>query len=194
MILGLDLGTRTGWCLGTGATAPALGSITMPDSKEDIGPFADFFAKWLSARLDQAQTLWEALPPKEKTNSGVIVCFEAPLLPGAKLDRDTGKIIKAPVNIATTRKLQGLAWEVEKQCYARKLACREEFLQTIKKGLTGSGKADKLDMERACRRAGLSPKTNDESDAFGVWLVAGVRHYAKRYAAEWDRRIYSTNR
>lgn len=189
MFLGLDLATSLGWCQGAGHEVPAFGSVRIP-GEDNIGAFADFYARWLSAKLDQLVSAYEALPAKLRPNMGPMVIFEAPTLPGAKFNRDTQRYEKAPTNIATTRKLQGLAWETEKQCYQRKIECREEFLQSVKKGLAGHGKADKIDMMRAAKRAGLDVTNSDEADAFGVWLVGGIRNYHKRHTQFWDQRIY----
>lgn len=175
MLLALDLATNTGWCAGSGEEDPELGSVRMPDTGEEIGPFGDFFERWLAIKLDELQPS--------------MVIFEAPLLPVARIDRDNGRLIQAPTTIATTRKLQGLAWSVEVQCYKRRLEVREVYGSTVKKELSGSGKGVKADMMAAAKRCGLAPKSFDEADAFGVWLV-GVRHYAKAFQQRWDQRLY----
>lgn len=182
MILGLDIATSTGWCMGAGAEAPALGTITMPSTGDEIGPFLDFYQRWLMAKLDQLKTLAAA----EKSRP--LVVFEAPFLPKAKFDRSTGKMSQAPTNIVTTRKLQSLSGLTEMLCYQAKVDVREEMLQTVKLGLAGHGRADKLDMMRAAKAYGVNPANFDEADAFGVWLVGGVRKYAKKHAPIWDKR------
>ncbi len=174
MLFALDLATSTGWCAGSGEKSPELGSVRMPDTKEEVGPFLDFYEKWLNMQLAEYEP--------------TMVLFEAPLLPKAKID-NTGHLVQAPTTIATTRKLQGLAGITEMVCYRRKIEVREVFLQTVKKALAGDGRADKVDMMSACRRCGLAPKTFDEADAFGVWIV-GVRHYAKPFQQLWDQRLY----
>ena len=181
MILGLDIATNTGWCMGSGADTPALGSITMPSTGEEIGPFLDFYMRWLEAKL----SLLKEAAAAEKT--APLLVFEAPMLPKARWNPQTGRLEQAPTNITTTRKLQSLAGVTELLAFRAGVTVREEYLQTVKKGLTGNGKADKLDMMRGAKRAGLEPKTFDEADAFGVWLVGGVRKYAKKHAARWDR-------
>lgn len=185
-MLALDLGTNLGYCLGTGADNPRLGSVLLPTTGEDVGTYLDFYFRWLNAMLEQ-----------EAIN---LVVFEAPTLPGAKVDKETGKLIKAPTTIATTRKLQGLAGVTEMVVVqANKdledaglpgVACREVFLQTAKKELGGHGRSDKDDMMLAAKRCGMNPRTFDEADAFGVWLV-GVRHYRKPFQHIWDQKLWS---
>lgn len=174
MLLALDLATNTGWCAGDGSSDPELGTVRMPSTGEEIGPFGDFFERWLNIKLDELQPS--------------MVMFEAPLLPGAKIG-DDGHLVKAPTSIATTRKLQGLAWSVEVQCHRRRLEVREVYGATVKKELSGSGRGQKPDMMAAARRCGLAPKSFDEADAFGVWLV-GVRYYASKFRQRWDQRLY----
>lgn len=181
MILGLDIATSTGWCMGTGAEAPALGSITMPSTGEEVGPFLEFFERWFQGKLE---TLIQAAAA---AGTKPLVVFEAPMLPKARFDRAAGKLIPAPTNITTTRKLQSLSGLCELLCHKRQVPVREEFLQSVKSGLAGKGNADKLDMMRAAKRAGMNPANFDEADAFGVWLVGGVRKYAKKHAPMWDR-------
>lgn len=186
MILALDLATNTGWCAGVGDSVPHVGHVKMPDTKEEIGPFGHFFEEWLIAKLEEYDP--------------TMVVFESPMLPKATWDSATQRMKQAPTNLATTRKLQGLAYAAEVVVYRRRRAqleaghltpvdCREVFLQTVKKELGGSGTAGKPDMMAAAKRCGIPVKTFDEADAFGVWLV-GVRHYAKAYQQIWDQKLW----
>lgn len=174
MLLALDLATNTGWCAGSGAEAPELGSVRMPDTGEEIGPFASFFAKWFAHQLRELQP--------------TIVGFEAPLLPRAKIDAN-GYLVQAPTTDATQTKLKGLKWEVERQCYDAHIDCRETFGATVKKELSGRGDSKKPDMMLAAKRCGLAPRNFDEADAFGVWLVM-VRYHAKQHLPLWDQLRY----
>lgn len=194
MILAFDLATCTGWCEGAGDTLPQLGHVRMPDTKEEVGPFLDFFFRWADRKVCE---LLEELEHGHADDVGIVavdatalvVVFEAPLLPKAKID-DRGHLRQAPTTIATTRKLQGLAGVLEMVCYRRRVKCREAHLQTVKKELAGNGRADKADMMAAAKRCGLAPKVEDEADAFGVWIV-GMRAYARHFGPIWDRRLYS---
>lgn len=175
MILSLDLATQTGWCAGSGEQLPELGTVKMPETGEDIGEFGYFFEEWLKRHLLEIQP--------------TIVTFEAPLLPHAKIDRDTGRLIQAPTTDATQTKLKGLKWATEVICKRSGIECAEAWGSTVKKGLAGSGRAQKTDMMAAAKKCGLNPKTFDEADAFGVWIVS-VRAYAKHYGHRWDQLLY----
>lgn len=175
MILSLDLATQTGWCAGSGDQLPELGTVRMPDTGEDIGEFGFFFEEWFKRHLEEIQP--------------AMVTFEAPLLPGAKIDRDSGRFIPAPTTDATQTKLKGLKWATEVICRRQGIECAEAWGSTVKKQLGGSGRATKPDMMAAAKRCGLSPKTFDEADAFGVWIVS-VRAYARQYQHRWDQLLF----
>jgi len=198
MILTLDLATTTGWCFGAGDITPALGHVRMPDTKEDVGTFLDFYYRWLHAKITdcQAEVGAECHPTpfgaRNEDRKAVICVFEAPIMPRAKIDPDPtkhGRIIQAPVSIATTRKLQGLAGVTEMVCVQRNVLCEEVAGATIKKQLGGSGRADKPDMMAAAERCGMKPKVHDEADAFGIWICA-MRAYARTYQHLWDQKLY----
>ncbi len=179
MILGLDIASCTGWCMGDGSDLPLLGSISMPSTGDEIGPFLDFYDLWLNAKIALLKAAAEG------AGTEPLVVFEAPVLPSARFDREKGKLIKAPTSIVVTRKLQGLAGVTEMVCHRQKVPVREEFQQSVKLGLTGKGNADKLMCMAAAKRFGVAPANFDEADAFGVWLVGGVRKYAKKHAKRW---------
>ena len=174
MIVGLDLATSTGFAFGDGLSRPRVAAIRMPSTSEDVGSFLVFFRTFLFPLLHRLST--------EASDQGgrVMVVFEAPIL------IDT-------TNIATTRKLQGLAAVVEMVVVDLKglgfpIECREVAGSTVKKELTGSGRAEKGDMMVAARAAGItiSPgkEGEDEADAFGVWLV-GIRNFSPLAAPRW---------
>lgn len=200
MLLCLDLATTTGFAYGTGADAPVLGHVRMPDTKEDVGSFLDFFYRWLHLKITDVQS--EIGPDLEldpspygarlRNKKDLIIVFEAPLLPRAKIDPDPtkgGRIIQAPVTISTTRKLQGLAGVAEMVAVQRNCLVEEVYNSTIKKHLGGSGRAEKPDMMAAAERCGLKPKVHDEADAFGIWICA-MRAYRREFQRIWDQKLY----
>lgn len=171
MILTLDLGAKTGWCAGRGDVLPTVGTIYLPSTGDDCGAYGQVARR----ELHLIMARW----------SPDIVVFEAPVLP-------------ATTTLATTRKLQGLAFMVEVVCADLGVPCQEEFLQTIKKTMTGKGNASKQMMVDAARRMGLDPKVywgqnrfkereeqSDEADAAGIWLC-GLEHHASRYLHHWQ--------
>ena len=169
--------------MGSGAQAPDLGTVIMPQTGDEIGPFLDFWSRWLGMKLRALKAA------AEETGIPAVVVFEAPMMPQARIDRATGKMIRAPTTIATTRKLQSLSGLLEMECHRAGVPCYEENVATIKKGLTGRGNADKLDMRRAAMKAGVTPSNFDEADAFACWLVAGVRNYSVAHAKKWDKAL-----
>lgn len=199
MLLTLDLATTTGWCAGAGGDLPALGHIRMPNEKDDVGNFLDFYFRWLHLKITDLQaelgpdeemdpTPWGA---KLRNPRSLIIVFEAPLLPRAHIHHDPVKgaqLKQAPVTTDTTRKLQGLSGVTEMVAVQRGCLVEEVNVQTVKKAL-GTGSNDKADMMAAAKRCGLAPKVHDEADAFGIWILA-VRAYRKEFQRVWDQRLY----
>ena len=177
MLMAFDIANTTGWCAGDGSEVPASGVVTLPtpSDKDELGPVFDYWDKWLGQHLDE----WK---PER-------VIYEAPTLPRPTVNPVTGKAVQT-TTLATTRRLYSMQAFLEVQCIRRGIPCFEAYLQTVKKELTGNGRADKADMVAMAKRCGLNPKSHDEADAFAVWLVA-VRYYAKQHQEFWDKRIYS---
>lgn len=162
MILAFDLATNTGWAAGDGSAFPSIGHVTMPATGEDVGIYADFWERWLIVTLDD----WKPTH----------VAFEAPILP-----RETTP--------STVMKLSGLVWELEKQCRRRKIEYAQIPGSTVKKYLTGDGRAQKPDMVRWARKVGAGVKTHDEADAFAVWLTS-IQYYAPGHLKAWEDRKF----
>ena len=165
-VIGLDLATLTGICIGEPDEIPTLSHVRHPSTGEDVGRFLDHAEAW-------ARCLIESQSP-------ALVVFEAPILPQT-------------TSLATIRKLQGLAGVVEMAAYRAGIETAEVQPSTVKKALTGHGgtpkgvdrKDRKKAMVAACRAYGFDPKVDDEADAFGVWL-ATVRIRFPRCAFAWD--------
>lgn len=178
--LALDLATQTGVCHGPLDTGevPTLEHFRLPSTGEEVGRF-------LAAFEDRVGDLIDRVGPS-------LIVFEAPVLPRAKFNHETSRV-EGGVSILTTRKLQGLAGEIERIAYRREIECAEVQPSEAKQALTGKGNARKPQMVAACRALGLDPHTyiqngeeaSDEADAFGVWLRAlRVRHQDQ--AGRWD--------
>lgn len=194
MMLALDLATTTGWCAGAGDELPSAGIVRIPSTGQELGPYFDFFFRWLHAKITELQeeagveTRPGTFGPVTVNKEEFIVVFEAPILPESRFDSATNRWVKQ-TNIHTTRRLQGLAGFVEAICSQRNCLCEEVMLSTVKKALGGNGRADKADMVSAARRCGLPVETHDAADAFGVWIVM-VRTYAKQHQQIWDQKLY----
>jgi Holliday junction resolvasome RuvABC endonuclease subunit len=170
VILSLDLATQTGWCAGSGEELPELGSVKIPDTGEDYGAWALFFEKWLLLLLEEQQPS--------------VVTFESAILPKDRFNPET-KRMESTTHPVTVKKLNWLSVHVEHACAKLGLECAQTPNSTVKKALTGNGRAQKPDMMAAAKRCGLTPKNFDEADAFGVWIVS-VRAYARQYQHRWD--------
>jgi Holliday junction resolvasome RuvABC endonuclease subunit len=180
MILALDLATQTGVCFGAADTGeiPTLDHFRLPSTGDDVGRFLAAFEDQINALIDRA--------------APTLIVFEAPVLPRAKFNPATKKV-EGGVSIITTRKLQGLAGELERIAFRQGIECAEIQPSEAKQALTGKGNAKKAEMVRACRAFGLNPHTythqgeeaSDEADAFGVWLCA-LRMRHPKLAGRWD--------
>ena len=157
-IIALDLATCTGIAIGEPDEIPVLSHHRLPSTGPDIGRFLDAGDDWFR------RLLAKHLP--------TLVVFEAPVLPQT-------------TQIATVRKLHGLAGVIEMVCYRTGVEVAEVHLQSVKKALTGKGNAKKPDMVAACRAYGFDPKVDDEADAFGAWLLT-VRTRYPQCAHAWD--------
>lgn len=194
MLLALDLATTTGWCAGDGSSLPSLGSVTMPKTGEENGPYFDFFFRWMHAKISELQAEFEVetepgdFGPRSVDRKALICAIEAPMLPAARYNSEKNKWEKT-TNLATTRKLQGLAGFAETICYQRNVLCEEVYASQVKSAIGGSGKAAKPDMMAAAKKCGLNPPTHDAADAFGVWVLM-MRAYARQYQHQWDQRLY----
>lgn len=160
MLLALDLATCTGFCFGSPEAEglPTIGHNILPKTGEDVGSFLIAFEQWLTAKVAEVEPS--------------LILFEAPIL-------------AAGATPHVTRKLHALAGMTEMVALKAKVECCEAYPVTIKKALTGNGKASKDDMVRAARFYGLPVKLSDEADAFGLWLHA-VRLRHPSHAWRWE--------
>ncbi len=158
MIMALDLATQTGLCIGAPDTRPTLSHFRLPSTGADVGLFLSAWEDWLR--------------PQVREVGPSLIVFEAPILAGQ-------------TQIATTRKLQGMAGVTEMVAHRAGIECAEVATSQVKKALTGNGRAEKPAMMAACRAYGFDPKTSDEADAFGIWLCA-VRLRHPPHAWRWE--------
>jgi Holliday junction resolvasome RuvABC endonuclease subunit len=157
-IIGLDLATLTGICVGNADEVPVLSHHRLPSTGEDVGRFLDAADLWMRELI--------------QLEKPALICFEAPILPPTTA-------------IVTVRKLHGLAGIVEMCAFRAGVEPAEVPPSVVKKNLTGRGNAQKPEMVAACKHYGFDPKVEDEADSFGVWLTA-VRTRFPQYASRWD--------
>ena len=158
-LLALDMATNTGWCCGDVRHGkPVLGSIKLPSTKKDLG-------WWMDAAIKEYDELIAHTHPDR-------VRYESPILRGS-------------TRIETLRKLYTLASVIEYVCRDRNIPVYEVAITTVKKRLTGNGRAQKEDMMKAAEGMGMAPKSHDEADAFGIWLT-GAYKFAPEEALRFE--------
>lgn len=192
IIVTFDLATQSGCCYGRPDTTPVAITVRAPVTGEDYGAFGLFYWKFFNSTL-------EALHARLEPGERLLVVYERPLLPTARLDKKLGKMVGG-TQLVTTRKLHSLGVLLETVCSILieergwLIDVREEHVAKIKNELAGSGKADKSAMVFVARRAGIDLPPGDEAmdaaDAFGLFVLA-VRLWAPEHSAAWDRRIHS---
>jgi len=136
-VLGLDLGTSTGWAINRHG-AWVSGTWDLAPSRGD-SPGMRFIR--LRRRLNE---LWGAYPTVR------LVVYERPHHRGGH----------------PTEVLLGLVAVVQEWCAERQIPHEAIHTGTLKKWATGSGRADKDAMMAACEeKTGVIPLTDDEADA-----------------------------
>jgi hypothetical protein len=195
IIVGFDLATSSGWCMGRPQDIPAVGAVRPPASGKDYGVFGDFYLAFFELMLSRAVS-------DAKLGEPIRLVYEAPILPRPKLETDArGRpALKIMTTIQTTRRLGALGVLLETACTRLQRRSREQLdvevrecqIQAIKNELAGHTRADKGEMVYAARRAGIAlpagAEAMDAADAFGAWLI-GVRKWAPEHRAFWDRKL-----
>lgn len=152
--LALDLAGTTGWAIGGPAGVDASGSRKLPSTGEDVGTYLNAFRGWVHGVLQRHDVKR--------------MVFEAPILHGAQL------------NIATLRKLYGLAGVTEMvgrdmgvPCFEANLShIRAHFIHVTRAPVAVPQKdRKKWITERvvaACIARGWHPRDGDEADAMAL--------------------------
>lgn len=144
--LTLDLATNLGWTCGPIPDPKfSFGSHRLPSTGEDIGAFIYEYDTWLNNKIKSAEVYY--------------VVFESPILHGL-------------TNIATLRKLYGLASHTEFVCAKMQIKCREANQSKVKAfmGVRGKGDAVKRAMVASVATYGYQVDNHDIADAIGVRL------------------------
>lgn len=178
-LITLDLATCTGWTDGWSEPGlPDHGYLELtPVQDGDRGPAFHELRTWLIRRVEKHQA----------RGRRVIVAFEQPILPKPFLK--DGRIIY-PTNINVTLLLQGLAAIVEEVCYATGAECGYVEVQTVKKALAGTGKAEKVDMVFVATKMGFTIERHDTADAVGIGLAA-LPMIDRNLADRWIARAWA---
>lgn len=165
VLIGFDLATRVGYCAGTGDRLPVVDSFVLPATGADVG-------RYLLESRGYFRLLLDRFGPS-------VVVYEAP-------------VTTPQMTPEVTTKLHALPGVLEMECVERGLKVQKVYPSTLKARIGGGGRSSKEDVMAAVRRAGMTPKNKDESDAAAVWLCA-VQHYNPATWPMWEARIKGLN-
>lgn len=149
-IVYFDLATVSGWAFGSSAGVDGFGHFELPRTGENIGEY-----------LCAAENHIGEIIGRSKAD---LVGFESPWL---NYSRD---------KILNVRKLSGLANEVEKAAFRRRLRCFEATVDRVRRHFLGrdyprTRDAAKIAVKVKAREMGYDVETDDEGDA-----VAGLSY------------------
>jgi len=148
-ILSLDLGIHTGWACNT-EEGLRYGTINLRKSKKDTrGQIYYELNNWL------IRMVWKNVERSDVD----MVAYEMPHNRGG----------------ATTEMLNTFAGTVQMVCYIWKIPHRSVHSLTIKKFMTGSGKATKEDMIKAVQKKHPGIKDLDEHQADAIALLCFMK-------------------
>jgi Holliday junction resolvasome RuvABC endonuclease subunit len=151
-ILALDLATTVGFCAGMPGQKLIYGTVRLPSQKGE-GAVFNRFREWL---LDQITV-----------HDPRLIVYEAPILTGARTTPQTAL------------RLMGLVSHTVEIAYAREVRIEPANNLTVKKFMTGSGRAEKPDMVAAARDRGFNPNDHNCADAIAIFLWSEARHAPK---------------
>ncbi|MGD9613774.1 MAG: hypothetical protein AB7H90_01105 [Alphaproteobacteria bacterium] len=156
-LLALDLGGTVGWACAKPGGDPVHGSVRLPGDRGDAAYF-DFYASWLEAAI--------------AVHAPRLLVYEAPIITGAK------------THFKTAFRLIGLSAITLLVGHKREVPRIESVNNaTVKKQISGDGRAKKRAMIDEMWRRGWSPKDEHAADALGVLLVAEARFAPKTQRA-----------
>lgn len=147
-VYALDLATQTGWARWVEGGRITSGTVSFAPKKKDGHP-ADRFIKLHAWLCDNV----------EKAD---LVVYEMPHQRGG----------------AATRALVGMAMTLETWARRHEIRCEQIHSGTIKKYVTGKGKAEKAEVAAAVKLAlpGITPADDNESDALAL-LLCGLERF-----------------
>lgn len=143
MLLALDLGTNCGYAFSNAAGAVVSGCWDLRPKKYEGGGF----------RFVKFKTYLSALHASDPITQ---VWFEA---------------VRRHVGTDAAHIYGGLMGALQEFCDARGIPYEGVPVQTIKKGWTGKGNADKAAMITRCEELGFEPQDDNESDAIALLCV-----------------------
>lgn len=146
--LALDIASTTGAAFDKEPGRPGFATFRVPhvEDPDDYGTRYVAFSDWVAEMIAVIRPDWGA--------------FEAPLV------NRGGNLL---TNQRTARLLGGLAAMAEAEFCRAGIPCGEENVSTIKKHLTGNGRAEKAEIMARCRQLGWGIKNDHEADAGALW-------------------------
>ena len=166
LILGLDLATRTGFCLGRWGEKPLLGHWVLKHPED----YQERATRNIGCKL---RDLFSLEVPD-------LVVIEAAMDPAAMLEKGNGT--KA---VTMLWMLQGAVASVA-GCYG--VRQKKANILTVRKAVLGNGRpADpKATAVAFCENIGLKPKVHDEADAALLWMdECGYRAAMGKAGVPW---------
>jgi Holliday junction resolvasome RuvABC endonuclease subunit len=159
-VAGLDLASRSGFAVLDGDRLVHAESFRPATSHE--GKFFTAFRQWLGSMLVTYQVEHAAI--------------EQPLRSDLR-KREADGTEKAFSNMATFRRLYGLAAHAIEVCSRLDIPCEEVNQSTWRKAFVGNGRASKEDSVQQCRILRWNVTQKDAAEACGVawWLAGHVR-------------------
>jgi hypothetical protein len=158
MLLTLDLATHTGWSYGAPDDPKfKFGVREFAKTGDNIGRFIGEYDEWLTAALDRGVTA---------------TVFERPLIPRM-------------TSFGTVRKLMALASHTEFLCFRKGIDVSEVNGATLKKFMTGDGRAKKPQMIAAAQRMGFDCKDDNAADAIAIRMYVVALKYPQ-YAGKFQ--------
>jgi Holliday junction resolvasome RuvABC endonuclease subunit len=144
VLLTLDLGTKTGFCVGARAGVLVSGSQNFKPGRYDGGGIRFVrFRKW----LDELQGAYP-------------------------IDRVAFEEVRRHAGTDAAHVYGGLMATLQAWCEDKGVPYEGIPVGTIKKAWTGSGNAGKDAMIAEAVRRGFAPATDDEADALAIWFTA----------------------
>lgn len=161
-ILALDLARLTGWSVGSPAGVEGFGTHEFQRTAAwALGEYG------LEARLAFRRMLDHTEPDH--------VVYESPILRSGKIKtRGNGKQFVATVDTPEKlRKMYGLPFELEVECYVRKIPVREANIQSVRSQflmgkIPQTSEAAKMAVKVMARRRGWDVRDDNEADSLAV--------------------------
>lgn len=162
-VMGLDLGTHVGYCIGVPGERPAYGSVHLVGNGAEDGSLGCAFLDWIGDQV--------------AFHNPSLVAYEAALPAGKQSSINSAQIAL------------GLAMLIKVVCWRRSVTCVPYHVKTVRAQVVGNGNATKpMVADWLASRGWTVPLLHgevdaDAVDAVAVWAAAtGIKAYTKKVA------------